>query len=127
MNGTPGRFTMRLPKDPPAARTARSALEEWLPTSNPRLRDAALHIVTELVANGVRYGRPPIQLTVAQLPDRLWIEVTDGGTGTPERREPGDDGGWGLEIVEGLADRWGLAGGGPGVWCELEGRQAPSP
>jgi hypothetical protein len=40
----------------------------------------------------------------------LRVEVRDGGAGfVPERRrERSEPGGWGLMLVEGIADRWGV-------------------
>jgi signal transduction histidine kinase len=71
------------------------------------------------VSNAVRFGRPPIQLTVEQQASCLRIEVVDGGAGTSPIGAPGDGGGWGLEIVRRLACRHGLLNGPNGVWCEL--------
>ena len=113
------RWSIRLPKDVPAARTARSVVDQWLEGTDPATADAARSIVTELVSNAVRFGRPPIELTVELQRVCLRIEVADGGTGTPVHRPPDDDGGWGLEIVRRLAPRHGTLERGSGVWCEL--------
>jgi anti-sigma regulatory factor (Ser/Thr protein kinase) len=121
------RQSILLPKDVPAARTARSALDEWLAGTDRPTADAAKSIVTELVSNAVAYGRPPIQVTVEQQPACVRIEVADAGTGTPVRRPPDEHGGWGLEIVRKLAPRYGLLTGRPGVWCELRSHPAVRP
>lgn len=113
------RWSVLLPKDVPASRTARSALEGWLHGLDQPSVDAARNIVTELASNAVRFGRPPIRLAVERRPTGLRIEVSDDGAGTPTRRSPGDRGGWGLEIVHQLADDHGLLPGAAGVWCEL--------
>lgn len=55
------RWSIRLPKDVPAVRTARSALDRWLNATGVETADAADSIVTELVANAVALGRPPIE------------------------------------------------------------------
>ena len=115
----PRRWSLLLPKDVPASRTARSALDDWLSCVDQPTADAARSIVTELVSNAVRFGRPPIRLSVEQRSTCLRIEVSDDGAGAPTRRSPSDDGGWGLEIVGQLADRHGLLQGVSGVWCEL--------
>jgi signal transduction histidine kinase len=113
------RWSIRLPKDVPAARTARAVVDQWLEGTHPATTDAARSIVTELVSNAVRFGRPPIELTVELQRACLRIEVTDGGTGTPLHRPPDKNGGWGLEIVRRLAPRHGMLEGRTGVWCEL--------
>jgi signal transduction histidine kinase len=113
------RWSILLPKDVPAARTARSALDQWLTGSAGETADAARSIVTELVSNAVAFGRPPIEVTVEQHGGGLRIEVADAGTGTPVHRPPDERGGWGLEIVSRLAPRHGVLRGRSGVWCEL--------
>jgi anti-sigma regulatory factor (Ser/Thr protein kinase) len=114
------RWTVMLPKDAPAVRTARQAVERWLDGEDPRVLDDARHVVTELVSNAVRYGRPPIELSVRRGGDALRIEVADAGVKRPHaNEEPGPDGGWGLQIVGGLSDRWGVADDASRVWCEV--------
>jgi anti-sigma regulatory factor (Ser/Thr protein kinase) len=52
----------------------------------------------------------------------LRIEVRDFGKGfNPSLRAPREDaGGWGLDIVDQLADEWGVTSGeGTLVWCHL--------
>ena len=84
-------------------------------------------LVSELVTNSYRHGGLPksdaIRLRVLSEGGTIRIEVADGGrAGRPEVREPDVDGGWGLRIVEELADRWGADRGAAGttVWFELE-------
>jgi anti-sigma regulatory factor (Ser/Thr protein kinase) len=114
------RWTVMLPKDAPAVRTARLSVERWLDEEDPRVLDDVRHVVTELVSNAVRYGRPPIQLSVRRADDALRIEVADAGVKRPHaKEEPGADGGWGLRIVGGLSDRWGVADDASRVWCEV--------
>jgi len=120
----PHRWSLLLPKDVPASRTARSAVHEWLRGVDQPTVDAARNIVTELVSNAVHFGRPPIRLTVEQRPAGLRIEVSDDGAGRPTHRRPGEQGGWGLEIVHKLADRHGLLPRDAGVWCELRTDQS---
>jgi two-component sensor histidine kinase len=110
---------MRLPRDVPAARTARRALDQWLHDIDRPTAAAAESIVTELVSNAVEFGRAPIELTVERQATCLRIQVADAGTGTPVHRTPDEHGGWGLEIVSRLARRHGLLPAANGVWCEL--------
>lgn len=113
------RWSILLPKDVPAARTARSALDDWLEGTDQRTADAARSIVTELVSNAVQFGRPPIKVTVEQQPACLRIEVTDGGAGILAHSSTDESGGWALDIVRALAPRRGMMQGTSGVWCEL--------
>jgi anti-sigma regulatory factor (Ser/Thr protein kinase) len=113
---------LRLPADARAAAVARAALDRHLGAlSRGRRADARL-LVTELVTNALRHGRPPIELTVGSDERRLRVEVEDAGGGRPARRpDPGADGGWGLLLVESAADRWGVADGSTHVWFEIDG------
>ncbi|AXE90483.1 Phosphoserine phosphatase RsbU [Streptomyces sp. Go-475] len=79
-------------------------------------------VVSELVTNAVRYGRPPIRLRLIR--DRsLLCEVSDAGSTTPHLRRARafDEGGRGLLLVAQLAERWGTrhARQGKTVWAEL--------
>lgn len=79
-------------------------------------RDDMLLIVSELVTNAIRHGRPlasdgtvHVDWTVS---DRgVAIEVTDGGNGVPlpVAASGQQEGGRGLAIVDALATRWGVA------------------
>jgi anti-sigma regulatory factor (Ser/Thr protein kinase) len=108
-----------LPRDVPAVRTARASVERWLEGHDARVREEARAIVTELVANAVRHGRPPIELSLQERGDTLRIVVADAGARRPKATEPGPRGGWGLQIVGGLAARWGIDEDASSVWCEL--------
>ncbi len=78
-------------------------------------------IVSELVANGVRYGRAPLRLRLIK--DRaLTCEVHDASPVTPRLRHARtiDEGGRGLFIVAQLAENWGTryTPEGKTVWAE---------
>ncbi|MFE1443955.1 SpoIIE family protein phosphatase [Streptomyces sp. NPDC058739] len=79
-------------------------------------------VVSELVTNAIRYGRPPIRLRLIH--DRtLLCEVSDDSNTTPHLRRARvfDEGGRGLLLVAQLADHWGTrhARHGKTVWAEL--------
>lgn len=85
--------------------------------------DNAVLVVSELLTNAIIHGSPPIQLRMAHRPEVLRLEVDDAGTGRPAL-DPGrarGDGGFGLQIVNTLAARWGVEDHAPGkaVWVEL--------
>ena len=121
---------MRLAFHGASVRAARDrikgALRERCP--DPRLDDARL-VVSELVANSLRYARPlddhMIRIGWSLRTDVLRVSVTDGGstTSAPSARRVGDmaTGGRGLKFVQALAERWGVdrKGGTTTVWAEL--------
>jgi anti-sigma regulatory factor (Ser/Thr protein kinase) len=113
--------TVRLPHDSRAAGVARRTLEPALQRLPPARRADARLLATELVANAISHGTPPVELSVELAPDHLRVEVADAGDGRPQRRaDPGADGGWGLLLVESTADRWGVADGSTTVWFEID-------
>ncbi len=79
-------------------------------------------VVSELVTNAIRYGRPPIRLRLIR-DQSLLCEVSDAGSTTPHlrRARASDEGGRGLLLVAQLAERWGTrhARQGKTVWAEL--------
>jgi anti-sigma regulatory factor (Ser/Thr protein kinase) len=116
-----------IPHGPHAPATARRALD----VLKGRLDADALAelrlLVSELVTNAVRHGRPRrdrVELQVWLDGARARVDVMDGGRGfVPPGRppHPGEPGGWGLVVVDRLADRWGVEGNGATrVWLEFE-------
>ncbi|GAA3367377.1 SpoIIE family protein phosphatase [Streptomyces antimycoticus] len=78
-------------------------------------------VVSELVTNAIRYGRPPIRLRLIR--DRALIcEVSDFSSTAPHLRRARalDEGGRGLFLVAQLAQRWGtrLEVHGKTIWAE---------
>ncbi|MFB8311908.1 ATP-binding protein [Streptomyces sp. NPDC055961] len=65
-------------------------------------------IVSELVTNALRYGKPPIQLRLIR-DEGLTCEVADGSSTSPHVRHAAetDEGGRGLYMIAQLADLWG--------------------
>ena len=77
------------------------------------MRDHVLVMVSELVTNSVLHGgaseRDQIELALAWRPDSLRVEVMDKGPGFgASLADPDRQGGWGLQLVERMADRWGV-------------------
>ena len=117
---------------PGAAAKARAALDASLDLfseclDEERFEDLRL-LTTELVSNSVRHGGPkqpePIRVLVSVTDSSVRVQVVDTGAGFKERLtaiKPEDDGGWGLFMVEQLADRWGMhEDGKTTVWFELD-------
>ncbi len=88
------------------------------------LRDLGVLAASELVANSLKHGHPPMRLRLRRTDRRLIIEVTDGDEHLPRRRraEPADEAGRGISIIATIASNWGsrrTPGGGKAVWCEF--------
>ncbi|GHH89344.1 ATP-binding protein [Streptomyces capillispiralis] len=128
-------FTVPLSATRRGARLARLLAAEQLRAWGLPLDPARL-IVAELAANAVLHGRVPgrdFRLTlVVTAPGVLRIEVTDArgesvpvaGSAAPEPSESG----YGLLLVEELADRWGVVRGPEPcktVWAEVGIRCGP--
>lgn len=103
---------VELPSTASAPARARGALDPIDGRITPeRMRDVRL-LVSELVTNAVRHaGGTAVRLVVTLDGGLLRIEVHDPGHGFA-LRPPSDDplraSGWGLVLVEELADRWGI-------------------
>jgi anti-sigma regulatory factor (Ser/Thr protein kinase) len=119
-------LSMRLRGGPEAAASARRALARLRGELDEPVVENMRLLVTELVGNSVRHARANnVGLKVLVTEPSVWIEVTDEGPGfEPEDRpETQDDlSGWGLFLVDRLADRWGVArhAGHTRVWFELK-------
>lgn len=107
---------------PRARAFASGVLETWrFPVE---LVDLGVLATSELVANSLQHGIPPMRLRLRRTDRRLIIEVTDGDDHLPRRRraEPADESGRGISIIATVASAWGsrrTPGGGKAVWCEF--------
>jgi anti-sigma regulatory factor (Ser/Thr protein kinase) len=110
---------------------ARAAVVDGLSgrVANDVLGDARL-LVSELVSNSVRHAGLAADGVVHVAADvtggMLRLEVDDAGTaGTVARRAPNREGGFGLHLVDAIAQRWGVTREGfTRVWVELDCRPA---
>lgn len=116
------------PEAPSQAREATGLLTGVVPDE---LVDAISVVVSELVTNSVRHSGgafgDPILLRLSAPGQGVRIEVVDEGCGFRPyvHRPPADaESGWGLFLVEQLANRWGISDGGRVVWAELDERRA---
>jgi anti-sigma regulatory factor (Ser/Thr protein kinase) len=114
---------------PYAAAAARRALGGLRDLIGRRCLEDVYLLVSELVTNGVRHGGAGeddlLDLNVLRHGNRLRVVVTDWGPGFDGRPRPRNradqTGGWGLYLVERLAERWGVQrdAGATTVWFEL--------
>ena len=117
---------------PKAARAARMSFARLTERVPRRASEDARLLISELVTNCVRHaGLGPndvIDLRMAIREDVLRVEVRDRGPGFEPRLKPPtvyQVSGWGLFLVDRIADRWGVSSeGATCVWFELRlGRQ----
>lgn len=102
-----------------APRISRRRLNELRAALEPRFGDVAL-VVSELVTNSVRHGdgSSSISVEVEASPDHIRVEVVDQGPCFPKSIDR--KGGMGLDIIDQIADRWGVDDhGGCRVWVEI--------
>jgi anti-sigma regulatory factor (Ser/Thr protein kinase) len=105
----------------------RKALAGW---GVGAVEDAAVLVLSELLTNAQRYGRVPgreVETRFLRLAgdggDGVRLEVHDASGRRPRLRRaaPFEGEGRGLVLVDGVADRWGVAernGPGKAVWAE---------
>ena len=122
-------ISFQVERGPEAALNARRALlagDGWLP---PAVREDILLLMTELITNAVRHGGDerdrPLATEIRWRDGTACVEVTDPSDGTETsalRPDAGNKGGWGLFLVEQIADRWGFTSTASGtrVWFELQ-------
>ncbi len=114
-----------------ARRWARSRLAGHGIRADEPLAETVVLLISELVTNAVVHAGGPAVLRLL-LPEAaaragaLRVEVADASAHAPRPRgaaaSDDDTNGRGLELVSGLADRWGWHREGPGkrIWCELD-------
>ena len=118
-----------LAPDPSAPSKARELLLRVLADQiGSERRRGALLALSEVVTNAVLYGAidqsEPINLVIERLEDLVRVQVIQPRP-VPERLTIADvpegwsTGGYGLRIVDAVADRWGVQLDPPSVWFEL--------
>jgi anti-sigma regulatory factor (Ser/Thr protein kinase) len=119
-------LSLRLPGDKEAAAKARRALSNLRGDLDPPLMETLRLLVTELVTNSVKHtSAETVVLKVLVGRNAVWTEVTDEGPGfdpvKTRRASRKDHTGWGLFLVERLAERWGVnqERDATKVWFEL--------
>jgi anti-sigma regulatory factor (Ser/Thr protein kinase) len=121
------RRAYELVPGPSAVGAARDAADVSCEGLSPPLRETVRLLVSELVTNSVRHacadGRDPIVVRFAVGARSVRVAVTDHGPGfAPQIPHPDSESesGYGLYLVERLADRWGARDDGAmTVWFEL--------
>lgn len=118
---------IELPFDTASPALARHFVVEHAAELTEEVRHSAELLVSELVTNAVRHGRPGVRLQLRAEAGALGIMVTDHGEGEPALPDRQPDAsatsGRGLLIIAAIADDWGVrrndADGSKTVWFEL--------
>ncbi|MEU3702340.1 ATP-binding protein [Streptomyces anulatus] len=114
-----------------ARRWARSRLVGSGIGDDEPLAETLILLISELVTNAVVHTGCPAVLRMlfggtgaSGVAGTVRVEVADASDCPPlQRHAAGDEtGGRGLELVDGLADRWGWLpeGAGKQIWCEVD-------
>ncbi|MER6997520.1 ATP-binding protein [Streptomyces sp. NPDC000410] len=109
-----------------ARRWARSRLAGSGIGDDEPLAETLVLLISELVTNAVVHTGCPavLRMLFGVAGDAIRVEVADTSARPPRpRHADGDDtNGRGLELVDGLADRWGWQpeGAGKSIWCEVD-------
>jgi len=118
-------FNRQLPRSPAAAGIARRLMSAHASGLDVQRRDDAALMVSELVNNAVLHGVGTISLRIDVETDGVRVEVSDqGNVAVKPNPTPGGHDGWGLRIVDELAEDWGVLEGSTRVWFRLV-RQPP--
>lgn len=116
---------MTLAPAPESARAARRLVSEVCGSAGAdEFVDTAALLTSEIVTNGIVHAHTDLQITVDASASWVRVEVVDGNSQLPVRREYDEAAmtGRGLEMVELLADDFGvepLDGDGKRVWFRL--------
>jgi anti-sigma regulatory factor (Ser/Thr protein kinase) len=120
-------MSFELAGGPYAVTAARLALSDLDTHVEPSVAFDVRLLVSELVTNSVKHARvsedDSIMLDVRIDGDVLRVEVRDSGPGfePPTAAPPEDaDQGWGLFLVEQLADEWGVERERQAVWFSID-------
>ena|SRR3712207_1749032 len=118
-------FDVEIERTPRAPWHARRAVEQLGDAIAPEVKPDVMLLVSELITNSVKYGgEGDLRLEIdAPAPRKVRVEVVDQGVGfVPKARDRPvtTAGGWGLHLVEELADRWGVHEGSTHVWFEID-------
>jgi hypothetical protein len=110
-----------------ARRWARSRLVGSGIGADEPVAETLILLISELVTNAVVHTGCPAVLRMLfpaapAAPVRVEVADTSEAPPAPRHAQRDETGGRGLELVDGLADRWGWQpeGAGKQIWCEVD-------
>jgi two-component sensor histidine kinase len=110
---------------PCSARRAFDAIQHGL---DPELEYTVKLLISELVSNSVKHcGQGSVQVEIEAMAGNVRVDVIDHGPAfvpTPRTAPAEVEGGWGLVLVDSLADRWGSLHERAHVWFEIDAADA---
>lgn len=116
-----------LPPTPDSPAAARDAMGRFAGLVGEEILENLRLIVSELVTNSYRHaamrGDERLEVRAGLRDGVLRLEVQDPGSGfaSPTEPTPHAESGWGLYLVDHIADRWGVNRGRfTEVWAELD-------
>ncbi|MEA2187656.1 MAG: hypothetical protein QOK16_2667 [Solirubrobacteraceae bacterium] len=117
-------FALRLPNGVSAAGGARRIVKKRFgDVLATETLDDALLVVSELVTNAVQHGAGAIELRIDFDGRRVTGDVSDEGLRFTQSvrttHRPDEIVGHGLDLVERIANSWGLGEGSSRVWFEI--------
>jgi anti-sigma regulatory factor (Ser/Thr protein kinase) len=120
-------LSVRFDRGPTAAAAARNALLALEQRLDADVLEDIRLLVSELVTNAIRHADAPgggeVGLDVTIDGGRVHVEVADPGPGFDPKPRDGEmhrPGGWGLYLVDRIADRWGIVRNRMNrVWFEI--------
>lgn len=115
---------LTLERDQKAPARARTMIRGLGPLLGEERAEDATLLVSELVTNAVKYGTGDVELRVEAAdgsPGRFTISDAGSADDEPAMRESGGEkgGGYGLQLVDRIADDWGVVHASMHVWFEL--------
>src|SRR4051794_21941039 len=110
-------FSMPIARDPRSVRDCRKQVRLFLDRHSlgHMAADVAL-VASELMTNAISHARGgDLQVLAVLLAHEVRLEVIDPGGGLVARKTPSLDGGggFGLHVVDAVADEWGVDYGPP--------------
>ncbi len=120
-------ITLALPALPDSIPLARHVLDRLEDAVDEPLLDDLRLLVSEVVTNSIRHGPGGqiVELRVSVNGRGVRVEVEDGGSGfvPPVHDDAERAAGWGLMLVDRIADRWGISSARTTtVWFEIDRR-----
>lgn len=108
-----------LPRYASSVGTARRLVNDHTVAFASRQRANAALMTSELVTNALVHGTGTISLRIDVEFGALRVEISDqGDAAVAPSPTPGPHGGWGLRLVDQLADEWGVLEGSR-VWFRI--------